>query len=345
MSIAQAHGIFLEGATNESLREAITQHVGMGMCVAHEEFAPFSGCSSLESEVPPNSETGSCNDPSVRLQIRQLMPVSKTRPLRRLLELHDVSYLESENAKKLRQRLKSYLIRLRSGKYAQDIVGVPGTNLRLRAQESSRLRKEWPQLVPARLKNKLLANFNMEISQDTLATFVCGSCSENCPIVDKCTLGFEDFDINLLSRPDDIELDDAMSEDLADSDDPSSVEAETDTNDPIIISGYIQRRDSRMFVILGEVDYASEPAMISKNETSGRHICVRLRPPTDANCQAAFVYFSQLETELLPAGSVPAARRFKPEAWYRDRGRFLVHLVIRFRVSGVLFEKITEDKC
>lgn len=102
MSIAQAHGIFLENATSESLREAITQHVGMGMCVAHEGFAPFLGCSSLESEFPPSSETGSCNDPSVRLQIqllRQLMPVLKTRPLRRLLELHDVSYLESDNAK------------------------------------------------------------------------------------------------------------------------------------------------------------------------------------------------------------------------------------------------------
>ncbi|KAJ7900497.1 hypothetical protein B0H13DRAFT_1883481 [Mycena leptocephala] len=31
----------------------------------------------------------------------------------------------------------------------------------------------------------------------------------------------------------------------------------------ILQSGYVQRRDSRMFVILGEIDYASEPAIIS----------------------------------------------------------------------------------
>jgi hypothetical protein len=64
----------------------------------------------------------------------------------------------------------------------------------------------------------LLANFNIEIPQDKLATFVYGSCSEDCPIVDKYALGFEDSDINLLNRPDKIAVDDAMSVDLADSD-------------------------------------------------------------------------------------------------------------------------------
>jgi hypothetical protein len=32
MSIAQVHGIFLKDATNDSLRQAITQHAGMRMC-------------------------------------------------------------------------------------------------------------------------------------------------------------------------------------------------------------------------------------------------------------------------------------------------------------------------
>jgi hypothetical protein len=64
MYIAQVHGIFLKDATNDSLRQAITQHAGMGMCVAHEWFAPFLGCSSLESEFPsPKSDSGSCDDP------------------------------------------------------------------------------------------------------------------------------------------------------------------------------------------------------------------------------------------------------------------------------------------
>jgi hypothetical protein len=35
--------------------------------------------------------------------------------------------------------------------------------------------------------------------------------------------------------------------------------------------------------------------MICRNKAAGRRVCVRLRPPTDANCQTAFVYFSQLK--------------------------------------------------
>ncbi|KAJ7802844.1 hypothetical protein B0H13DRAFT_1931668 [Mycena leptocephala] len=175
LSITQAHGIILNNPTVVSLQNAISEHVGMGKCITHEGFAPFFGCSSLESEFPPATDLPSCDDPSVRLQIhiiRQLMPVLKLNPLRRLLELHDISYVESDRAKKLRQLLKGYLVRLRSGKYPEDQVGMEGTNRRKRAKESARLRKEWPQVVPAHLKKKLLANFNMEISQETLAVFI-----------------------------------------------------------------------------------------------------------------------------------------------------------------------------
>jgi ferredoxin len=51
----------------------------------------------------------------------------------------------------------------------------------------------------------LIANFNLEISSTNLATFVCGSCVENCPVNDKVTLDFEDFDMSLLHRPDEFE--------------------------------------------------------------------------------------------------------------------------------------------
>ncbi|KAJ7858575.1 hypothetical protein B0H13DRAFT_1901767 [Mycena leptocephala] len=137
LSIAQAHGIILNNPTAVSLRNAISEHVGMGKCISHEGFAPFLGCSSLESEFPPATDLPSCDDPSVRLQIhiiRQLMPVLKLNPLRRLLELDDISYVESDRAKKLRQLLKSYLVRLRSGKYPEDQVGMEGTNRRKRAK-------------------------------------------------------------------------------------------------------------------------------------------------------------------------------------------------------------------
>jgi hypothetical protein len=68
LSIAQAHGIIFNNPTAVSLRNAISEHVGMGKCITHEGFAPFLGCSSLESEFPPATDLPSCDDPSVRLQ-------------------------------------------------------------------------------------------------------------------------------------------------------------------------------------------------------------------------------------------------------------------------------------
>jgi hypothetical protein len=122
-----------------------------------------------------------------------MMPVLELKPLRMLFELYGISYVESDRAKQLRQHLKSYLIRLRSGKHPEQQVGLDGTKKRQRAAESARSHKEWPQAVPARLKKKLLAKFNIEISQEYLSVFVCGSCSERYLIVDKCTLGLEDL--------------------------------------------------------------------------------------------------------------------------------------------------------
>jgi hypothetical protein len=109
LSIAQAHGIVLDRPTSESLRNTISEHVVMSQCVTHEGFASFLGFSSLESEFLPPTAGSSCDGHSVRLQIqtlRELMPVLKLKPLRRLLELHDVGYVESDRAKKNTPTLK-----------------------------------------------------------------------------------------------------------------------------------------------------------------------------------------------------------------------------------------------
>jgi hypothetical protein len=52
------------------------------------------------------------------------------------------------------------------------------------------------------LKRRLIRDFNLEISATNLATFACGSCNELCPINDKCSIGLEEFDLDLLLRPD-----------------------------------------------------------------------------------------------------------------------------------------------
>ncbi|KAJ7930755.1 hypothetical protein B0H13DRAFT_2531818 [Mycena leptocephala] len=70
LSIAQAHGILLDRPTSESLRNTISEHVAMGQCVTHEGFAPFLGCSSLESEFLPPAAASPCDDPPFASKFR-----------------------------------------------------------------------------------------------------------------------------------------------------------------------------------------------------------------------------------------------------------------------------------
>ncbi|KAJ7832983.1 hypothetical protein B0H13DRAFT_1914782 [Mycena leptocephala] len=205
--LAQSHGIQLgKSPTCEYLRAAIVNHVGTGGCTSREGYSSYLGCSSIESQLASVTATpGTAEDPATLLQIhliRQIAPILQLRPLRRLLNLHDVSYVETDNVKKLRNRLKRFLDRLVRGKFGDDELSLTGSARKARAREHARLRNEWPQVIPDHLKRKLLANFNLEISSTALATFVCGSCVENCPIDDKVALPFEDFDMNLLKRPD-----------------------------------------------------------------------------------------------------------------------------------------------
>lgn len=121
--------------------------------------------------------------------------------MRRLLDLHDVSYVESDKVRKLRGHLKAFLTRVKNGKRADGTLPT-GSAKKSRARESDRLRAEWPQLVSDTLKHKLLDRFGLRISSETLRTFTCGSCSEKCPLSVGTTIRLADFKWDLLKRPD-----------------------------------------------------------------------------------------------------------------------------------------------
>ncbi|KAJ7856146.1 hypothetical protein B0H13DRAFT_1902796 [Mycena leptocephala] len=132
---------------------------------------------------------GLVDDPATRLQIyimRQIAPALTSRALRRLLDMHGVKYAATDKSSA-----------------DVDITSL-GSACVARRQELKCLRAEWPQVVPDHLKRKPVHNFNLEISAANLATFACGSCNELCPVTDKKTLSFEDFDLDLLRRPDHI---------------------------------------------------------------------------------------------------------------------------------------------
>ncbi|KAJ6480460.1 hypothetical protein C8R47DRAFT_1284796 [Mycena vitilis] len=175
VSVTQSHGLNTQSFNREQLLVQIWDHIGKGKCYKEEAQQSHLACSSVSSELDTDDDWDHA-DPSVRIQIqilRQLGPILKTAALRRLLELHDVSYVESDKVKVLRKRLKKFLYSLHTGKPSIE-YGI-GTRRAERARCEARLRENWPQVIPTHLKRKLLANFNFEVSKKALSTFVCGS--------------------------------------------------------------------------------------------------------------------------------------------------------------------------
>ncbi|KAJ7913095.1 hypothetical protein B0H13DRAFT_1874161 [Mycena leptocephala] len=119
------------------------------------------------------------------------------RPLQRVIQMHKVEFSSSDGTAALRKHLRSYLKRLRRGKKL-DFVHMRKTR---REQELSVLRSDWPTMVPIAKKRKIVQDFQSSISADTLATFVCGSCSARTWVKDQKRLRIKDFDLSLLRRP------------------------------------------------------------------------------------------------------------------------------------------------
>ncbi|KAJ7891484.1 hypothetical protein B0H13DRAFT_2340578 [Mycena leptocephala] len=137
--------------------------------------------------------------------MRQIAPTLTSRALRHLLDMHAAKYALTDKLSKLLKHLYSFLHRLDRAKGIDEDITFTGTARIARRQELKRLRSEWPQVVPDHLKRRLVRDFNLEISATNLATFAYGSCNELCPVTDKKTLSFEDFDLDLLKRPDHVE--------------------------------------------------------------------------------------------------------------------------------------------
>ncbi|KAJ6473354.1 hypothetical protein C8R47DRAFT_1294963 [Mycena vitilis] len=98
LALAQSHGIRLKDtATRDQLRYAISHHLSTGSCTSREGYTSYLACSSVESQLEPfTTQPGTAEDPATCLQIhliRQIAPKLQLRPLRRLLDLHDVSYV------------------------------------------------------------------------------------------------------------------------------------------------------------------------------------------------------------------------------------------------------------
>jgi hypothetical protein len=141
VAIAQAHGIrFAKTPSASEVKSTLMHHISTGFCSSREGHSSYLGCSSVSQEFDPyTAEPGTAGDPATMLQIhiiQQIAPVLNIRSLRRLLDLHDVSYKSSDPIKKLRLRLKGFLQRLIRGKYGDSSdFSLTGSKRKARARE------------------------------------------------------------------------------------------------------------------------------------------------------------------------------------------------------------------
>ena len=57
---------------------------------------------------------------------------------------------------------------------------------------------QWPQLVPHRLKDKMVKMFQKLTSKQTLASFTSASCAEECLNCEQQVVELDDLDLDLL---------------------------------------------------------------------------------------------------------------------------------------------------
>ncbi|KAJ6475844.1 hypothetical protein DFH09DRAFT_1109102 [Mycena vulgaris] len=153
LALARSHGLGIDPrpgcSSRDILKDAIMLHLSSGQCLRREGLVSHLSCASLVSQFAGDRLQDQSEDSSTVLQLhilRQVCPILKLKPLRRLLELHDVSYVESDNVKRLCSRLKAFLTRLKLGK--QFVNNGSETGKQTRARQNERLRLNGPSSFP-----------------------------------------------------------------------------------------------------------------------------------------------------------------------------------------------------
>jgi hypothetical protein len=173
------------------LVEDLMGHFTQGDCA--ENSSP--GCSSITKEVSSSMGVDVCTQVSVLQHMKSLL---SSRQLRRVLDLHGISYDEDDSKKKLKQRLTWYVRSLEKGKFKETEAKREEDEHLQKLQE---IRKNWPKLVPPQLKETLIKNFQNATSSVALASFTCACCARELPVRDRQRKSHTEVDINILSGP------------------------------------------------------------------------------------------------------------------------------------------------
>lgn len=186
----------------DTLRDLIAVHIGTGKC-AKPNGGDAPGCATVVNDCENYTAQPDLDADEATIALLELSSKKLSYgPLERLLKARNVPYSVDRGVSSLRRAMKQHIRELKKGKRS---VNRREDQEKLHREQERRMddiRRQWPQLVPHRLKDKVVKMFRKLTSKETLASFTCASCAEECLNREQQVVELDDLDLDLLRRPD-----------------------------------------------------------------------------------------------------------------------------------------------
>ncbi|KAF8122157.1 hypothetical protein EV363DRAFT_1183433 [Boletus edulis] len=182
LSVGFAHGVAVVGS-RDAIRDQLTSHLINGVC-ADSSGSNHPLCVAVVGKYMKDLRTRDKDILCIRL-LESVCPYVKTRSLKRILRLLDVTFDTSCKIVQLRQHLCSYVDHLRRECERQNVI-----------------HSTWPSLITDLQKVEIVRRFRDATSSDALRTFVCASCSARHNCGNRVSVDISQLDLALLKRPD-----------------------------------------------------------------------------------------------------------------------------------------------
>jgi len=193
-AIADAHDVnVLDSETKEDRSAKVLGHITEGKCADGKSKSP--GCKRVTRDADLSHKD------AVHLQVtilRRIVEVGSRNQLMKILDLHEVSYEDTDKIKKLRTRLRKHIESIERGKLKE----VEAESERIETlRKLTDVRKSWPNMIPSRTKEMIIKVFRAATSSAALASFTCACCARELPIGDRIRKQHTEVDLDLLCCP------------------------------------------------------------------------------------------------------------------------------------------------
>ena len=193
---AKQHGL-ASNHDKETLKVNIFRHLSDGRCFG----SSMEGCSQIiASSVVLNDGISPSSSVSLTTAVLTLIArKGSRRNVERVLKDRGIQFTQGCSLRQLRAVTKKYVTRLNKGKAVENIR-MEAT--RKRTNSIKQIRDQWPQLVPQRLKDKIVDLFKEQTSSAALSVSTCASCAEDHLNSDIRFLQIDENIIGIFKRPD-----------------------------------------------------------------------------------------------------------------------------------------------